>query len=205
MISTAIFLTLTVVCGWGDSQAWLCVVAVALIATIYTMAGGLRSVAITDALQALVILVAAIAIFGTVSKEVGGWSGLEAKIAETDSALANQTMHIGSDRTESVDASKFSEEIMQRHLKIGGTYDPELREITRTTPAWLNCIEFFDRRVCLFNRQSHAIHAFARLQKRMAPEDGHCSSWTALDLSHVPIARPWRDGQRLISRSLVTA
>lgn len=142
MISTAIFLTLTVVCGWGDSQAWLCVVAVALIATIYTMAGGLRSVAITDALQALVILVATIVIFGTVSKEVGGWSGLEAKIAETDSALANQTMHIGSDRTESVDASEFSEEIMQRHLKIGGTYDPELREITRTTPAWLIVLSF---------------------------------------------------------------
>ena len=137
MISTAIFLTLTVVCGWGEVQAWLCVMAVALIATIYTMAGGLRSVAITDALQALVILVAAIVIFGTVSKAVGGWSGLEAKIAETDPSLAKQIMHIGSDRTEYVDASEFSEVTLQRHLKIGGIYDRDQREITRTTPAWL--------------------------------------------------------------------
>ncbi|NIP95724.1 MAG: hypothetical protein GWO24_20705, partial [Akkermansiaceae bacterium] len=121
MISTAIFLTLTVVCGWGSVQAWAAVAGVALLATIYTSAGGLRSVALTDAMQAVVILVAAIVIFATVADQVGGWGGLEAKIAETDPVLAEQMMHIGSDRIERVDTSGLPEEKVARHLRIGGT------------------------------------------------------------------------------------
>ena len=142
MISTAIFLTLTVICGWGSAQAWLAVGAVALLATIYTAAGGLRSVAITDAMQAVVILVAAIVIFGVVSGKVGGWGGLEDKIAETDPVLAEQMMHIGADRIDRVDATEFSDDELARHLKIGGSFDRETMEISRITPAWLIILSF---------------------------------------------------------------
>lgn len=142
MISTAIFLTLTVVCGWADFQAWLAVGVVALLATIYTMAGGLKSVAITDAMQAVIILVAAIVIFGVVSKEVGGWSSLEKQISETDPVLAEQMMHIGADGLEKVDTAELSDETIARQLKFGGTHDENAKEITRTTPAWLIILFF---------------------------------------------------------------
>ena len=142
MISTAIFLTLTEVCGWGDTQAWACVAAMALIATIYTMAGGLRSVAITDALQAIVILIAATVIFSTVWTKVGGWGGLEAKIAETDPALATQIMHIGADYLVKDDVSELTGEELSRTLELGGAFNRETMEISRTTPAWLIVLSF---------------------------------------------------------------
>ena len=41
MISTTNFLTLKIVCGWGDAMAWTVVACIAVLATFYTMAGGL--------------------------------------------------------------------------------------------------------------------------------------------------------------------
>ena len=58
IIATTVYLTLSIVCGWEGTSAWSAVVAVALIATIYTALGGLRSVAVTDALQFGVMTVA---------------------------------------------------------------------------------------------------------------------------------------------------
>jgi solute:Na+ symporter, SSS family len=142
MISTAIFLLLHVVCAWGVVQAWGGVIAVALLATVYTMSGGLRSVAITDAIQGIVILVAAITIFGAVSVKVGGWGGLEAAIAEKDPVLARQMMHIGADFIETVDASGLSPEVIERELRIGGHYDEDVQVLTRVTPAWLIVLSF---------------------------------------------------------------
>ena len=106
MISTAIYLMLTVVCGWESRTAWAGVVVVALVATIYTMSGGLKSVAITDALQGIVILIAAITIFFIVSGKVGGWDGLEQKITLHDPELAHQVLHIGSDYKTVIDTNK---------------------------------------------------------------------------------------------------
>ncbi|MDG2381745.1 MAG: hypothetical protein P8N76_08725 [Pirellulaceae bacterium] len=142
MISTAIYLMLHVVCGWQSEYAWTGVVGIALVATIYTMSGGLKSVAITDAMQGVVILIAAVTIFIAVSNNIGGWTGVEEKIAATNPALAQQIMHIGSDYTETIDTTNFSSDQLTRALRIGGHHHATDSEITRTTPAWLIIINF---------------------------------------------------------------
>ena len=144
MISTAIYLMLTVVCDWESRTAWAGVVVVALVATIYTMSGGLKSVAITDALQGIVILIAAITIFFTVSGKVGGWDGLEQKINSHDPELAHQILHIGSDYKTVIDTNKeySSNEELERAIQIGGEYDEENGSLTRTTPAWIIILSF---------------------------------------------------------------
>ena len=144
MISTAIYLMLTVVCDWESRTAWAGVVVVALVATIYTMSGGLKSVAITDALQGIVILIAAITIFFTVSEKVGGWDGLEQKINSHDPELAHQVLHIGSDYKTVIDTNKeySSNEELERAIQIGGEYDEENGSLTRTTPAWIIILSF---------------------------------------------------------------
>ena len=144
MISTAIYLMLTVVCDWESRTAWAGVVVVALVATIYTMSGGLKSVAITDALQGIVILIAAITIFFTVSGKVGGWDGLEQKITSHDPELAHQVLHIGSDYKTVIDTNKeySSNEELERAIQIGGEYDEENGSLTRTTPAWIIILSF---------------------------------------------------------------
>ncbi|MEC8906909.1 MAG: hypothetical protein VX407_07165 [Verrucomicrobiota bacterium] len=144
MISTAIYLMLTVVCDWESRTAWVGVMVVALVATIYTMSGGLKSVAITDALQGIVILIAAITIFFTVSGTVGGWDGLEQKINSHDPELAHQVLHIGSDYKTVIDTNKeySSNEELERAIQIGGEYDEENGSLTRTTPAWIIILSF---------------------------------------------------------------
>ncbi|MEC7862660.1 MAG: hypothetical protein VYC70_08500 [Verrucomicrobiota bacterium] len=144
MISTAIYLMLTVVCDWESRTAWAGVIVVALVATIYTMSGGLKSVAITDALQGIVILIAAITIFFTVSGKVGGWDGLEQKINSHDPELAHQVLHIGSDYKTVIDTNKeySSNEELERAIQIGGEYDEENGSLTRTTPAWIIILSF---------------------------------------------------------------
>jgi len=144
MISTAIYLMLTVVCDWESRTAWAGVMVVALVATIYTMSGGLKSVAITDALQGIVILIAAITIFFTVSGKVGGWDGLEQKINSHDPELAHQVLHIGSDYKTVIDTNKeySSNEELERAIQIGGEYDEENGSLTRTTPAWIIILSF---------------------------------------------------------------
>ena len=144
MISTAIYLMLTVVCDWESRTAWAGVMVVALVATIYTMSGGLKSVAITDALQGIVILIAAITIFFIVSGKVGGWDGLEQKITSHDPELAHQVLHIGSDYKTVIDTNKeySSNEELERAIQIGGEYDEENGSLTRTTPAWIIILSF---------------------------------------------------------------
>ncbi|MDA7628759.1 hypothetical protein N8843_08995 [Verrucomicrobia bacterium] len=142
MISTAIFLLLHVVCTWSVVQAWTGVAVVALVATIYTMSGGLKSVAITDAIQGLVILVAAATIFAAVSSKVGGWSGLETAMADKNPDLARQMMHIGTDVVETMDTSSLSPQALDRELKLGGSHDKDTQILTRVTPAWLVVLSF---------------------------------------------------------------
>ena len=114
IIATTIYLTLSVACGWGDLAAWSAVAVIALIATIYTALGGLRSVAVTDALQAVVMIVASLVLFVLVWNRVGGWSGTEAALAAHEPGLEKELLHVGSDQVE----------------REGG-------RIVGTTPAWL--------------------------------------------------------------------
>ena len=139
IIANTLFLTLAIVCGWGQS-AWYAVVLIAFIATLYTMWGGLRSVAITDAFQSLVMLAAAFVLFGVVWNYVGGFDGAREKLAAHDSGLPTQILHVGHDQVKITGVTEKTPEEIDRLLLLGGQYDSETKTISRTTPAWLVCL-----------------------------------------------------------------
>ena len=86
-----LYLVLAIVGGWGGS-AWWGVVAIALLVA-YTAFGGLRSVAITDALQSLVMVVSSVALFLADWAALGGWGGMEAKLDAHEQGLAAGILH----------------------------------------------------------------------------------------------------------------
>ena len=98
IIGTTAFLTLTIVSGWNAPTAWTAVVGIALLATVYTALGGLRSVAVTDALQFCVMTVAGLTIWYIIWTRVGGWAGVEQRLAEVSSDLPSQLLHTGAVR-----------------------------------------------------------------------------------------------------------
>jgi len=98
IISTTAFLTLTVGSGWDPLSAWGVVGGIALLASIYTALGGLRSVAITDALQFCVMTLAGLVIWFIVWGKVRGWSGIEAKLTAVSADLRAKLLHIGAAR-----------------------------------------------------------------------------------------------------------
>ena len=98
IIATTAFLTLTVVSGWDALSAWGVVGGIALLASIYTALGGLRSVAVTDALQFCVMTLAGLVIWFIVWGKVGGWSGVEAKLTAVSADLPAKLLHIGAAR-----------------------------------------------------------------------------------------------------------
>ncbi|MGD2070892.1 MAG: sodium:solute symporter [Gemmatimonadota bacterium] len=65
-----------------DIPLWEAVAALAAVAGVYTILGGLSAVVVTDAVQAVLLMIGAAAIFGFGLREVGGWGemlrGLEA-------------------------------------------------------------------------------------------------------------------------------
>ena len=140
MISTTNFLTLKIVCGWGDAMAWTVVACIAVLATFYTMAGGLKMVAITDSLQSIVMILATVVFFFIVANEVGGWSGLQAKLTAESAELEQQMMHTGSDVITRTDATALGQAEIEKHLRLGGTHDEATKQIVHHSPAWLACL-----------------------------------------------------------------
>jgi len=140
MISTTNFLTLKIVCGWGDATAWSVVTLIALLATFYTMAGGLKMVAITDSLQSIVMITATVVLFFIVSKEVGGWEGLTSKLSAQSIELEQQIMHTGSDVISRTNTSSMDQSEIEKELLLGGTYDDSTSQIVNRSPAWLACL-----------------------------------------------------------------
>ena len=141
IMSTTIYLVLAIVAGWGTS-AWWAVGAIALLATVYTALGGLKSVAITDAMQTIVMLFASVILFLVVWNRVGGWSGLEEKLGHYDSSLPEQLLHVGHATVETEDVDEATPVEIERKLLMGGTYLPETRQIEKRTPTWIVCIAF---------------------------------------------------------------
>ena len=140
IISTTNFLTLKIVCGWGDAMAWTVVACIAVLATFYTMAGGLKMVAITDSLQSIVMILATVVFFFIVANEVGGWSGLQAKLTAESAELEQQMMHTGSDVITRTDATALGQAEIEKHLRLGGTHDEATKQIVHHSPAWLACL-----------------------------------------------------------------
>lgn len=140
MISTTNFLTLKIVCGWGDAMAWTVVACIAVLATFYTMAGGLKMVAITDSLQSIVMILATVVFFFIVANQVGGWGGLQAKLTAESAVLEQQMMHTGSEIVTRMDATVLGQAEIEKHLRLGGTHDEATKQIVHRSPAWLACL-----------------------------------------------------------------
>jgi SSS family solute:Na+ symporter len=137
IIATTIYLTLTIVCGWAPAVSWSVVVAIALLATVYTALGGLRSVAVTDALQSVVMVLASVILFAIVFKAVGGWTGIGERLDSHQPGLADQMLQIRHDHVTTEKVSAESDVEIERMLLLGGEHDAGAQTITRRTPAWL--------------------------------------------------------------------
>ncbi len=141
MIGQSFYLTLVIVLGMSDMAAWSTVVVIALIATIYTMAGGLKAVAVTDAMQSVVMVGASIVMFFVVFDRVGGWEGIENRLTVTETGASGVALlHIGNDRTETTSTAEMSQEEIENLLTLGGEYDQETASIVTRTPVWLVCL-----------------------------------------------------------------
>ena len=134
IIGTSLFWTLNVVCGWNDTQCFITVVIVAVIASIYTAFGGLRSVAITDVLQFVVMTTAALIIWFVVLDRLGGWNGVEERLAD------NQLSYLldgGRDHVATEDVSADAPQEIDNKLLLGGEYSADDKVLRKTTPGWL--------------------------------------------------------------------
>ncbi|MCA9211882.1 MAG: hypothetical protein KDB27_02360 [Planctomycetales bacterium] len=142
IIGKTVYLTLEVVADWTPAFAASAVVVVAIIATFYTVIGGLRSVAITDAMQSFIMLAASFLLFFVVYQQVGGWAGVERQLNEREHGLADRVLHVGVSQTDELSLSGKSEDAAAALKKLGGTFDPQTNSIRTTTPAWVVCVYF---------------------------------------------------------------
>ena len=140
-ISTALFLTFAVVGGLGR-EAWWAVGVIVVLASLYTMSGGSRTVALADVVQSVVMIAASLILFTVVWSAVGGWQGLESRLAAADPSLPDRMLHVGAEHVESIDTHDKSQQDILRQLLFGGEYDEVQQTITRRTPAWLVCLGF---------------------------------------------------------------
>lgn len=141
IIGTSVFLTLSVVCGWSDAMSWSVVVGIAVLATIYTAFGGLRSVAVTDALQFGIMTAAGLIVWVSLWQDVGGWSGTEERLRAADPQLT-ELLHMGHDQVDVEDVAGIETAAIERKLLLGGTYDAVTGTITRVTPGWVVAFAF---------------------------------------------------------------
>jgi len=152
IIAYTAFLTLKIVCGLDPSAAWWGVVGIAILASIYTALGGLRSVAITDSLQFVVMLAAALIFWGLVWGEVGGWEGTREKLKAHDPEVAAEMLQVGHDTVERKAVVKFWEGAdgetqpdphQAKRLYIEGyKYNKEKKRFERRSPVWLVILAF---------------------------------------------------------------
>jgi len=142
IIGTTMFLTLSIVSGVSEGAAWGMVGAIAVLAAVYTAFGGLRSVAVTDSLQFVVMSVAALVIWVFVWGQVGGWQGAEQRLAAVDAELPAQLLHVGYGNLDLKDVSGQTAEEIERLLLLGGQYNAADATITKFTPAWIVALAF---------------------------------------------------------------
>ena len=93
-VAFSLYLTFSILTGWGVGSWWL-VVAIAAAAAAYTATGGLKSVAVTDAMQSVMMFAASLVLWLTLWNVVGGWGGLEERLRSIDPALVESMMHVG--------------------------------------------------------------------------------------------------------------
>jgi len=116
-----------------DVGMWM----LSLVVFIYVASGGLRAVAVTDALQSVVMVVASFALFCTVWMAVGGWGGAGERLESDESGLSAQLLQAGTDDIAVQGVAGESPETVARRLLIGGELSPGGEEIVTRSPAWL--------------------------------------------------------------------
>ncbi len=93
-VAYSLYLTFSLLTGWGTETWWL-VVAIALGAAVYTAAGGLKSVVVTDAMQSVVMLAASFTLWWAVWSAVGGWDGIDTRLEQAEAGLSAKMLHVG--------------------------------------------------------------------------------------------------------------
>ena len=92
------YLLLTGLVGLSPPVAWTLIIVVVILSAIYTAWGGLRSVAMTDACQGVIMLIAMTVIFCAVWNASGGWAAMIEKLSTTSDSggiPAADLPHIG--------------------------------------------------------------------------------------------------------------
>ena len=136
IVATTLYLVLAIVGNLGSS-AWWCVGAIAACAAVYTSMGGLKSVALTDALQSGLMVAGSVALFVAAWAAAGGWDGAAGRLDAHQEGLSKQLLHVGSDNVARQSTDGDSLQQVERRLLLGGTHDPAADEIVSTNPAWL--------------------------------------------------------------------
>lgn len=95
-VAFSLYLVFSALTGWGDNTWWL-VGTIAAGAAVYTASGGLKSVALTDSLQSIVMMAAAFLLWWSVWEAVGGWSGMEERLTRQSPEIAQQMLHVGAE------------------------------------------------------------------------------------------------------------
>ena len=95
-IVVALHLLLAEVTKLESASAWIVVTVVALGTTLFAAWGGLKTVAASDLLLGIIMLTATLALWFTISHEVGGWNGARQTLLEQEGAETTSTLlHIG--------------------------------------------------------------------------------------------------------------
>jgi SSS family solute:Na+ symporter len=137
IIHTTLYLLLSVVCGWSPAASWCAVGALALVVTVYTALGGLRSVVATDACQFALMAAAALVFWCLLWGQAGGWRGLETRLESHLPGLAADLLHAGEDLVTARDVQGRAPGEIEKLLLLGGAYDEARGVIEQRTSAWL--------------------------------------------------------------------
>ena len=120
----SIYLLATRFLGLDSGAAWTFIVALVILAAIYTSWGGLKTVVFTDAVQGIVIFIGMAAIFTAVWKAAGGWSevtaALEAAGVQENGKPVSDLTHVGKYRGDDGMTSPFV--VLLGWMIIGGGY-----------------------------------------------------------------------------------
>ena len=100
-VAFSLYLVFSALTGWGANTWWL-VGTIAAGAAVYTASGGLKSVALTDSLQSIVMMAAAFLLWWSVWEAVGGWSGMDERLTRQSPEIARQMLHVGAETDEGV-------------------------------------------------------------------------------------------------------
>ena len=91
----SLYLVLKIVADIGPGWSWMIVVGIGITSALYIVRGGLKAGVFTDALQSIIMIVAAFVLWGVAWVKGGGWRGLNERLVAIDPELADSLLHVG--------------------------------------------------------------------------------------------------------------